>query len=43
MGCNSALEEVWTRAHPWFLKKDLEHFMGMAFMATDGEAEVGTL
>ena len=37
------MEEAWTRARPWFLEEDLERFMGMAFMGTDGEAEVGTL
>ena len=42
-GCASALEEAWTRAWPRFLKEDLECFMGMAFMGTDGETEVGTL
>jgi hypothetical protein len=42
-GCTSALEESWTRARPWFLEEDLERFMGMVFMGTDGEAEVGTL
>ena len=33
------MEEVWTRARPWFLEEDL----GTAFMGTDGEAELGTL
>ena len=42
-GCASVLEEPWTRARPWFLEEDLEHFMGTAFMGIDGEAEVGTL
>jgi hypothetical protein len=42
-GCASALEESWTRARPWFLEEDLERIMGMAFMGTNGEAEVGTL
>ena len=42
-GCASALEEAWTEARPRFLKEDLEHFMGTAFMGTDGEVEVGTL
>jgi hypothetical protein len=42
-GCASALEEAWIGARPWFLEEDLERFMGMAFMGTDGEAEVGTL
>ena len=37
------MEEAWTGARPKFLKEDLERFMGMAFMGTDGEAEVGTL
>ena len=41
--CANALEEAWTGARPKFLKEDLERFMGMAFMGTDGEAEVGTL
>ena len=43
MGCASALEEEWIGAWPRFLEEDLERFMGMAFMGTDGEAEVGTL
>ena len=42
-GFASALEETWTEAWPWFLEEDLERFMGMAFMGTNGEAEVGTL
>ena len=42
-GCTSALEEAWTRAQPWFLKEHLERFTGMAFMGTDGEAELATL
>jgi hypothetical protein len=37
------LEEAWTRAQPWFLEEDPEHFMGTAFKGTDGKAEVGTL
>ena len=36
------MEEAWTSDRPWFLE-DVEHFMGTAFMGTDGEAEVGTL
>ena len=43
VGCASTLEEAWTGAQPWFLEEDLERFMGMAFMGTNGEAEVGTL
>ena len=43
VGCTSALEEAWTGTRPRFLKEDLEHFMGTAFMGTYGEAEVGTL
>ena len=42
-GHASALEEAWTRAQPRFLKEDLERFMGMALIGTDGEVEVGTL
>ena len=42
-GCASALEEVWTRARPWFLEEDLERFMGTAYMGTDEEGEVETL
>ena len=42
-GCTSALEEAWTRAQPWFLEEDLERFMGITFMGTNGELEVGTL
>ena len=43
MECASALEKAWTGARPQFLEEDLEHFMGMAFMGTNGEVEVGTL
>ena len=43
MGCASALEEAWTGARPQFLEEDLERFMGMAFMGTNGEVEMGSL
>ena len=37
------MEEAWTGAWPQFLEEDLERFMLMTFIGTDGEVKVGTL